>query len=85
MSVKSLSFRTFVSKDTSMFRIYTKKTRQRKLPLFIHIDPKQPLLLNKTCRYCPPGLRELDRESWTAIQSQMNDAMARLGSHSFAD
>src|SRR5437879_10304150 len=29
------------------------KMRQRKLPLFIHIDPKQPLLLNKTCRYCP--------------------------------
>jgi hypothetical protein len=28
------------------------KTGQRKLPLFIHIDPKQPLLLNKTCRYC---------------------------------
>src|SRR6266568_5415715 len=30
-----------------------KKTGQRKLPLFIHIDPRQPLLLNKTCRYCP--------------------------------
>jgi hypothetical protein len=29
------------------------KTGQRKLPLFIHIDPAQPLLLNKTCRYCP--------------------------------
>lgn len=28
------------------------KTGQRKLPLFIHIDPKQPLLSNKTCRYC---------------------------------
>lgn len=25
---------------------------QRKLPLFIHIDPNQPLLLNKTCRCC---------------------------------
>jgi hypothetical protein len=29
------------------------KTRQRKLPLFIHVDPFQPLTLNKTCRYCP--------------------------------
>src|SRR3989442_11173765 len=29
------------------------KTRQRKLPLFIYIDPMQPLVLNKTCRYCP--------------------------------
>jgi len=28
------------------------KTGQRKLPLFIFITPKQPLLLNKTCRYC---------------------------------
>ncbi len=30
----------------------SKKMGQRKLPLFIHIDPGQPLLLNKTCRYC---------------------------------
>lgn len=28
------------------------KMGQRKLPLFIHIDPNQPLLLKKTCRYC---------------------------------
>jgi hypothetical protein len=27
--------------------------RQRKLPLFIHVDPIQPVLLNQTCRYCP--------------------------------
>lgn len=30
-----------------------KKTRQRKLPLVIHIDPMQLIALNKTCRYCP--------------------------------
>ena len=29
------------------------KTKLRKLPLVIHIDPMQPLALNKTCRYCP--------------------------------
>jgi hypothetical protein len=29
------------------------KTRVRKLPLFIHIDPMHPIVLNKTCRYCP--------------------------------
>ncbi len=29
------------------------KMGQRKLPLFIHIHPNQPLVLNKTCRYCP--------------------------------
>lgn len=28
------------------------KTGQRKLPLFIHIDPDYPIALNYTCRYC---------------------------------
>ena len=30
-----------------------RKTKQRKLPLVIHIEPDQILVLNKTCRYCP--------------------------------
>lgn len=30
-----------------------RKTRQRKLPLMIHVDPLTPVALNKTCRYCP--------------------------------
>ena len=29
-----------------------RKTRSRKLPLVIHIDPRQLIALNKTCRYC---------------------------------
>jgi len=29
------------------------KTQKRKLPLFIHVSPGQPVTLNKTCRYCP--------------------------------
>ena len=29
------------------------KTGQRKLPLFIHVDPVRPVALNYTCRYCP--------------------------------
>ena len=29
------------------------KTRQRKLPLVIHIEPLQLVALNKTCQYCP--------------------------------
>lgn len=29
------------------------KTRQRKVPLVIHVDPLNPVALNKTCRYCP--------------------------------
>jgi hypothetical protein len=28
------------------------KTGQRKVPLFIHIDPHYPIALNYTCRYC---------------------------------
>lgn len=29
------------------------KTRVRKLPLVIHVDPMQVVTLNKTCRLCP--------------------------------
>ncbi len=29
------------------------KTKQRKFPLFIHVDPLNPVVLGKTCRYCP--------------------------------
>ena len=29
------------------------RTRARKLPLVIHIEPMQLVALNKTCRYCP--------------------------------
>ena len=28
------------------------KTGQRKIPLFIHVDPMQLIALNYTCRYC---------------------------------
>jgi hypothetical protein len=28
------------------------RTRLRKLPLFIHVDPMNPVVLGKTCRYC---------------------------------
>jgi hypothetical protein len=28
------------------------KTLLRKIPLVIHIDPQNPIALNKTCRYC---------------------------------
>jgi hypothetical protein len=27
-------------------------TEERKFPLLIHVDPKNPVCLNKTCRYC---------------------------------
>ena len=28
------------------------KTRLRKVPLVIHVDPHHPFVLNKSCRYC---------------------------------
>lgn len=28
-------------------------TEQRKFPLLIHVDPTNPVCINKTCRYCP--------------------------------
>lgn len=28
------------------------KTRIRKVPLVIHVDPRNPVALNKSCRYC---------------------------------
>jgi hypothetical protein len=29
------------------------KTRQRKLPLVVHVDPQQLISINYTCRFCP--------------------------------
>jgi hypothetical protein len=33
--------------------ICEQKMRQRKVPLFIHVDPFHPMVLGYTCRYCP--------------------------------
>jgi len=49
---------TFVLNPYSDVRFSTcpgcgRRTKQRKLPLLIHIDPQVLLTLNKTCRYCP--------------------------------
>jgi thiol-disulfide isomerase/thioredoxin len=30
------------------------KTKLRKFALFVHVDPMSPVVLGKTCRYCPP-------------------------------
>jgi hypothetical protein len=49
----------------------TDKTGQRKLPLFIHIDPDQPFLLNKTCRYCAHC------DLLIAHQNDLEDVLAR--------
>jgi tetratricopeptide (TPR) repeat protein len=46
------------------------KTRPRKFSLFIHIDPDQPLLLDKLCRYC------YHCNLIIAHQNQLEDQMA---------
>lgn len=47
------------------------KTRQRKLPLFIHVSPGQPVTLNKTCRYCA------NCDLLIAHQDEIEDILAR--------
>ena len=32
----------------------SEKTRVRKFPLVIHVEPLSPVALSKSCRYCPP-------------------------------
>ena len=48
------------------------KTRQRKLPLFIHVSPAQPVTLNKTCRYCP------NCDLLIAHQNEIEDILSRI-------
>src|SRR5438105_15688393 len=51
------------------------KTRQRKLPLVIHIDPLQFVALNKACRYCPRCdlliAHQDELEAWLAAFSRI--------------
>ncbi|MFQ5812644.1 MAG: hypothetical protein ACE5I2_05570 [Anaerolineae bacterium] len=48
------------------------KMRQRKLPLFIHVDPMNPVVLNYTCRYCP------DCDLLIAHQDQIEELLAGI-------
>jgi hypothetical protein len=48
------------------------KMRQRKLPLFIHVDPMNPVVLNKTCRYCP------DCDLLLAHQDEIEELLAAI-------
>ncbi len=49
-----------------------RKMKQRKLPLFIHVDPCNPVALNKTCRYCP------DCDLLIAHQDEIESLLVRL-------
>lgn len=57
------------------------KTRQRKLPLVIHVDPMYPVSLNYTCRYCPAcdlliaHQDEIERLLATLFEKHAPDAM----------
>lgn len=48
------------------------KTRQRKLPLVIHVQPMHMISLNKTCRYCPAC------DLLIAHQDDLEDLLARM-------
>jgi hypothetical protein len=48
------------------------KMRQRKVPLFIHVDPFHPMVLGYTCRYCP------DCDLLIAHQDQIEALMGNL-------
>jgi hypothetical protein len=48
------------------------KMRQRKLPLFIHVDPMNPVALNYTCRYCP------DCDLLIAHQDEIEELLAGI-------
>jgi hypothetical protein len=49
-----------------------RKMRQRKLPLFIHVDPMNPVAINYTCRYCP------DCDLLIAHQDQVEELLAGI-------
>lgn len=49
-----------------------RRMRQRKVPLFIHVDPFNPVVLGYTCRYCP------DCDFLIAHQDQIEDLLTGL-------
>lgn len=49
-----------------------KRMKQRKLPLFIHVDPMDPVVLNYTCRYCP------DCDLLIAHQDEIEELLAGI-------
>jgi len=49
-----------------------RKMRRRKVPLFIHVDPLNPVVLGYTCRYCP------DCDLLIAHQDQIESLLASI-------
>ena len=48
------------------------KMHQRKVPLFIHVDPMHPVVIGYTCRYCP------DCDLLVAHQDEIEHLLANL-------
>jgi hypothetical protein len=49
----SFMFNPYPEERVSRCPLCDQKTRQRKIPILIHIYPKHLIALNYTCRYCP--------------------------------
>jgi hypothetical protein len=56
----------------SLCPICRKRTGQRKVPLFIHVNPMHPVALNYTCKYC----KQCDL--LVAHKHEVEDLLARL-------
>ncbi len=56
------------------------KTKQRKLPLVIHIEPHTICVLNKTCRFCPACQLVIGRQSEieSMLQAMDDDRRAAI-------
>lgn len=51
------------------------KMRQRKVALFIHVDPANPVVMGYTCRYCP------DCDLLVAHRDEIESLLANLFAH----
>ncbi|MCY7368727.1 MAG: hypothetical protein LH474_11320 [Chamaesiphon sp.] len=49
----SLMVNPYPDERVSRCPLCDRKSRQRKIPILIHINPKHLIALNYTCRYCP--------------------------------
>ncbi len=56
-------------------RLRQRKSRQRKIPILIHVNPKHLIALNYTCRYCP------DCDLLIAHKHQIEHYLTALFSH----
>jgi hypothetical protein len=57
------------------------RTLVRKVPLFVHVEPRMPVILNKVCRYCPGCdfliVHQDELENWLviALETQAPEAI----------